>query len=75
MGLFTRDLGTGLDHDWERCERRRCGEPLCQVYWAGFADGQSSGYDAGYQQGAIDGYARGDADGTARAQAAAQTGY
>lgn len=67
MGLIRElfgGLGTGLDHDWRECDRRRCAEPLCQVYWAGHADGNAAGYQAGYDQGSADG-----------AQAGYQAGY
>ena len=62
MGIWRRmlgDLGTGLDHDWQECDRPRCAELLCQVYWAGYADGNAAGYGTGLADGQVQGYAAG----------------
>ena len=61
MGLF--NLGKGLDHNYRRCKGKglvfRCGEPLCQAYEDGKADGIEVGADYGRSEGYEQGFREG----------------
>lgn len=57
MGLF--GTGKGLAHNYKRCRKTRCREPLCQAARWGWGQGNGAGFAAGHQAGYSEGYEAG----------------